>query len=253
MSTNSRHPFTPRVDALVRFHACQGRAGMLLDFDGTLSPIVARPELAQIRSGAREALARLVGRYPVVAVISGRTDRELAELVAVPGVRLVGSYGMGDAAELPPAVLDDVRRAAAAVVGARVEIKGPSVAVHLRGADDPDAAEAILRGPLAEVGRSHGLDLIDGKRVLELVPAGRPLKEGAVERLVEEERLDAVLYAGDDVADLRAFAAMDRAAERGVCTVKVAVRGAETPRALREAADMVVDGPAELVLLLNRL
>jgi trehalose 6-phosphate phosphatase len=95
--------------------------------------------------------------------------------------------------------------------------------------------------------------VIEGKRVLELVPAGRPLKEGAVERVVSEAKLDGVLYAGDDVADLRAFAALDRAAVDGIATVKVAVRGPESPRALLDAADVVVDGPAGLVVLLGGL
>ena len=87
--------------------------------------------------------------------------------------------------------------------------------------------------------------------VVELVPAGRPLKEGAVERIVADEHLDAVLYAGDDVADIGAFEALDRLAEKGVRTVKVAVHGRETPVALSDAADVVVDGPAGLVTLLR--
>jgi trehalose 6-phosphate phosphatase len=252
MSNGSRHPFTSGPSALDAFRRREGRAGILLDFDGTLSPIVVRPDLAQIRPGAPAALRRLVGRYPLVAVISGRTDSELRALVRVPGVRLVGSYGLGEAA-LAPQVLDAVREAATEVSGARMELKGASVAVHLRGADDPEAAGELLRAPLSMIGEAHGLELIDGKKVLELVPAGQPLKGGVVERLAAEARLAAVLYAGDDLADLRAFAALDRLAATGVTTVKVAVRGAETPAALREGADVVVEGPADLVLLLNRL
>jgi trehalose 6-phosphate phosphatase len=252
MSNGSRHPLTSAPSALSAFRQREGRAGILLDFDGTLSPIVVRPDLAQIRPGAPEALRRLVGRYALVAVISGRTNSELRALVRVPGVRLVGSYGLGETA-LSPQVLDAVREAAAVVPGARMELKGASVAVHLRGVDDPQAAEELLRVPLSAIGKAHGLELINGKKVLELVPAGQPLKGGVVERLAAEAKLNAVLYAGDDLADLRAFAALDRLASTGVTTVKVAVRGAETPPALREAADVVVDGPADLVLLLNRL
>ena len=80
--------------ALRAFSTRDGRAGVLLDFDGTLSPIVARPELAKIRDGARDAIARLVERLAIVAVISGRTPAELEELVAVPGVVLAGLYGL---------------------------------------------------------------------------------------------------------------------------------------------------------------
>ena len=52
-------------------------AGILLDVDGTLSPIVERPELAELAAGARPVLSRLVERYRVVAAISGRTRDEL--------------------------------------------------------------------------------------------------------------------------------------------------------------------------------
>ena len=243
---------TNATEALAGFLRHEGRAGVLLDFDGTLSPIVVRPELAQIRTGAPAALARLVDRYPLVAVISGRTTEELRTLVTVRGVRLVGSYGLAEHA-LAPDVLHAVGEAVAGVPGARMEAKGASVAVHVRGADDPDAAEASLRAALTAIGQVHGLEVIDGKRVLELVPEGRPLKGGVVETLVGQEHLGAVLYAGDDLADLRAFDTLDRLASSGIVTVKVAVRGVETPALLTEAADVVVDGPAELVLLLNRL
>ncbi len=62
-----------------------------------------------------------------------------------------------------------------------------------------------------------------------------------------------MLYAGDDLADVRAFEALDRLAAGGDVTVKVAVHGSETPTELTDAADIVVDGPAGLVGLLRRL
>ncbi len=238
---------------LAAFEAGRGRRGVLLDFDGTLSPIVARPELAKIRDGARAALGRLVQRYPVVAVISGRTDAELQELVGVPGVRLTGMYGIGGLAEVPTELGHAVVVAARRIPGARVEPKDGSIAVHFRGAADPQAAELALQKDLGPIAGRHGFEVVAGKRVLELIPAGLPLKEGAVERIVREEDLEAALYAGDDLADLRAFAALDRLEAEGVLTVKVAVRGAESPTELLKAADLVVDGPAELVVLLAGL
>jgi trehalose 6-phosphate phosphatase len=242
------------MDRLASFRNGEGRAGVLLDFDGTLSPIVAKPELARIRDGARDAIVRLVGRYAVVAIVSGRTGDQLRELVGVEGVRLAALYGLAEqVTPVPDAVLASVREVATSVPGARVEPKGGSVAVHYRAADDAVAAQSTLAARLAPVALAAGLELLAGKMVIELVPAGRPLKEGAVERIVEDERLDAVLYAGDDVADIRAFEALDRLAERGLRTVKVAVHGRETPLALSDAADVVVDGPAGLVTLLRGL
>lgn len=239
--------------SLAAFSAVEGRAGVLVDFDGSLSPIVARPELAQIREGARDALSRLVGRFAVVAVVSGRTRAELETLIGVPGVRLAALYGIGDDTTLPEGLEDRVRAIASAIPGIRVEPKGGSIAVHYRGASDPTAAEAALAETLAPIAVEAGMELIEGKKVLELVPAGRPLKGGAVEQIVVDAGLDAVLYAGDDQADLKAFEVLDRLAAEGLVVVKVAVHGPETPAALTAAADVVVDGPAGLVGLLRRL
>lgn len=230
------------------------RAGILLDFDGSLAPIVARPELAAPADGVREALAALTGSYAVVAIVTGRRAEEVAELISVPGIRYEGLYGLeGSAPELLFAILPEVEHTAAAVPEAWVENKGVSVAVHYRQAPDPRRARSDLLAKLEPVAAGAGMVVVEGKMVLEVVPADRPMKGGAVERIAGEVDLEAVLYAGDDVADLDAFAAVDRLRDRGLGTVKVAVRGDETPPALIEAADVTVDGPPGLVELLREL
>ncbi len=165
----------------------------------------------------------------------------------------MGLYGIEGPGAVAPEAVGRVSKAAAAVPGAWVEDKGVSAAVHYRQAADPSAARAALLAALEPVAADAGLEVVEGKMVIELVPAGRPRKGGAVERTVLGLGLEAVLFAGDDVADLDAFAALDRIAERGSISVKVAVRGEETPPALLAAADVVVEGPAGLVELLLQL
>lgn len=97
------------------------------------------------------------------------------------------------------------------------------------------------------------MDIARGKRVLELVPRGRDLKGDAVARTITASSLDAVMYIGDDIADLGAFSALDRAAAAGVLTAKVAARGPETPEELLLDADLVVEGPEGVVGLLQFL
>ncbi len=204
--------------------------------------------------GAREALAALIGRYRVVAILTGRRSEEVAGLVDVPGLRYYGLYGMEEAApELLTAVASLAEAAAAAVPGAWVEDKRESIAVHYRQATDPAEARVALVRSLREVASSAGLEVVQGKMVVELVPAGRPRKGGAVERLVGEHALRAALFAGDDEADLDAFAALDRLGSNGLLAVKVAVRGDETPPSLLDSADVVVEGPEGLVELLRQL
>lgn len=240
--------------ALDAFRELRERAGVFLDFDGSLSAIVARPELAAPHPGAREALAALVDRYAVVAVVSGRRSEEVAGLLDVEGVRYEGLYGLqGELDEASHALAPEVIAAAAAVPQAWVEEKGVSLAVHYRQAPEPVGARSALVAALEPLAAAAGLELVEGKMVLELVPAGRPMKGGTVERVVAELDLAAALFAGDDVADIDAFGALERLATRGLVAVRVAVRGDETPDALLAAADLVVDGPAGLVTLLGEL
>jgi trehalose 6-phosphate phosphatase len=228
-------------------------AGILLDVDGTLSPIVARPDDARLQSGARAAIEALLPHLALVAVVSGRPTPEAAALVGIEGVTVLGSYGLGDLPELPAEVLAEVEAISKEIPGAHVERKGGTVAVHVREAADPDEAEMNVVRALSSIAERAHMDIARGKRVLELVPAGRDLKGEAVERTIADATLDAVMYVGDDLADLGAFAALDRAAAAGVTTVKVAVRGAETPEELVSDADFVVEGPEGVVGLLRLL
>jgi trehalose 6-phosphate phosphatase len=192
--------------------------------------------------------------FRVVGVITGRRSEEVAELLGVPGLRFEGLYGMQDAApELLNSVAPLVASAASVVPEAWAEDKGVSIAVHYRQAADPAAARAMLLVALQPVATDNGLELVEGKMVIELVPPDRPMKGAAIERIVGEAALDAVLYAGDDVADLDGFERLDRLEQRGVSAVRVAVRGAETPEVLLERADVTVDGPVGLVELLRQL
>jgi trehalose 6-phosphate phosphatase len=239
-----------RVATQLAAHA--PRAGVFLDLDGTLAPIVPRPELVQVLPETPPTLARIAGRLDVVAVISGRPSDQVRELVDVAGVLIVGTHGLEDEAPMPARVLEEIE-AAAAAVGAWVEPKGAAAAVHFRGLDDPEAAERASAGALAVIASTHGLDLLPGKRILELTPAGRPRKGGAVEGIARDHRLDGVLFAGDDVGDLDAFVALGRLRADGLWTCGVAARGPETPHEVEAAADLVVDGPRGMAALLGSI
>jgi trehalose 6-phosphate phosphatase len=225
------------------------RAGIFLDLDGTLAPIVARPELARILPGIRPTLARLARRLEVVAVISGRPSDQVRELVDQEGVAVVGTHGLEDERPMRAEVLQEIE-AAAAAVGAWVEPKGAAAAVHFRALEDPEAAEAASRGALAAIAATHDLEIVPGKRILELAPGGRPRKGGAVDRIAREHALEAVLFAGDDVGDLDAFAALERLRSEGLWTCGVAAHGHGTPPEVEAVADVVVDGPRGMATLL---
>lgn len=189
-----------------------------------------------------------------MGVITGRRSEEAAELLRVPGVLFAGLYGMQEAApELVGSVAPLVASAVAVVPEAWAENKGVSVAVHYRQAPDPTAARAMLLVALQPLATDNGLELVQGKMVIELVPPNRPMKGATIERIAGEQALDAILYAGDDHADVDAFEGLDRLEQRGLFVVRVAVRGPETPEALLDRADVAVEGPTGLVELLRQL
>lgn len=223
------------------------RAVVVLDFDGTLSPIVARPVDARPLAGFEEVLAELVPRVHRLAIVTGRPASFVRERLDVDGIDVVGLYGLGGAQPLDPALLAAVREAASAEAGAFVEDKGMTVALHVRGTEDPDAALRRLRPVVTSIATAAGLTVMEGKRVLEVAPAGGG-KGDAIRAMAEGAA--AILVAGDDVADIDAFEALD-GLDAVVC--RVAVLGPETPDRLRARADVTVDGPEGLLVLLRSL
>jgi trehalose 6-phosphate phosphatase len=225
-----------------------GRSALVLDVDGTLAPIVARPELAEVPTATRAELERLTGRYLLVACVSGRAGEDTRRLVGVQGVEYVGNHGLeldGRAEELA----GEIARFRDAV-GVPVEDKGLSLSYHYRGAPDETSARAMLE-QVAERARAAGLDARWGRKVLEVRPAARADKGTAVRALLERSGARRGLYAGDDTTDLDAFAGLAGAGLEHA--VRVAVASEEGPVELREAADLVVASPEELTELLALL
>ena len=250
----------PREDRLRDIVSHRRETGILLDFDGTLSEIAPSPEEARPVEDAASTLEELAASFGVVAVVSGRRAADVARLLRA-NVRYFGLYGLEDdvaaldrdAPAFVEQVLPKVERIVSGIPGARVEHKGVQLAVHYRGAPDPEAAADTLRERLGTVAEAHGLTLLEGKRVLELAPMNGPTKGDVVRSLAREAALRYLLYAGDDVADLASFQELDRLDESGVSGVKVAVRSLETPELLLSAADVVVEGPRGLIDLLRSL
>ena len=219
----------------------------MLDVDGTLAPIVARPEDARVPDATRAELARLAGRYALVACVSGRMGDDARRVVGVDGLVYVGEHGL----ELEPEAESWAGRLAAFDAEVRewpAERKRLTLSYHWRTAPDEDAAVATL-ARVADRARDAGLVPRWGRKVLELRPPIGAHKGTAVVRLLGQRRLERALYAGDDATDLDAFRALD-GLELGV---RVAVASSEGPSELREAADVVVTSPAELLELLRLL
>ncbi|WP_414168251.1 trehalose-phosphatase [Streptoverticillium reticulum] len=277
------HPFPDPVtsagrDGLAALLARPERAVVALDFDGTLAPIVPDPERARAHPGAVPALARLAPHLGSVAVITGRPAGVAVRyggFAGVPGLDhlvVLGHYGAErwDAvtgtvhapaphpgvaavqAELPGVLDRSGAWRGTWIETAHIENKGGrAVAVHTRRAPDPQAAFEALRAPLAELAERHGLIVEPGRLVLELRPPGVD-KGVALADYVRETGAGSVLYAGDDLGDLAAFAAVEKLRAEGVPGTLVCSGSSEVTE-LAGRADLVVDGPGGVVELLTAL
>lgn len=250
-----------------------GEALVALDYDGTLAPIVDDPARAYAHPDAPGVLARLAARFGSVAVVTGRPAATavglggLAGVAGLEGLVVFGLYGAqrwdaatGRVEAAPPhpgiaAARAELPRLLAGLgefaSGVWVEDKGEALAVHARAAADPDLVLAVLMDAVLGLADRHGLGVEPGRYVVELRPPG--VDKGTVLASYAEERAaGSVLYAGDDLGDIPAFAAVEGLRARGVPGITVAIASAETSLPA-ERADLVVGGPAELLAALAAL
>ena len=221
-------------------------AALFFDVDGTLAPIVPVPEDARVPDATRSELRRLASHYGLVACVSGRTSEVARAIVGVPELTYVGEHGL----ELDPDAESWRERIRAFATRAPwpVEEKPLSAAFHYRTSPDRDAARRTL-GAVEADARAEGFRTRWGRLVLEVLPPIDATKRTAVSHLLAQTGLRRALYAGDDTTDLDAFAALGEL-ELGI---RVAIVSPESPPALREQADVVVDSPDALRELLAEL
>jgi trehalose-phosphatase len=196
-----------------------GSTLLAFDFDGTLAPICDDPAAARIDRAAAALLVHTTQMEGVVvAVISGRDADDLSARVNAPGAYMIASHGLEvrapggtlvrDTPPLTHAIPIDLRQEIDAS-GLRLETKKHAVALHWRGV--PYEAIAPLADAFRDWGRGCGLDVIEGRCVVEARCAGKG-KEEALQWLTRAVGATRVVYAGDDITD---FGALRFAAERG--------------------------------------
>jgi trehalose 6-phosphate phosphatase len=237
---------------------------LFLDYDGTLAPFRARPEHAMPYAGVA-GLVSAMAREPAsrVVLVSGRPVAELRRAAAfVPHAEAWGLHGWqqsradGARVDYDPGAavrerLAEAARRAAALepLGARVERKDVSVAVHWRGLD-PLAAEAIearLRARWRGV-EDAALEILEFDGGVELRARGRHKGTVVREVLARCAPQAAAAYLGDDLTDEDAFAEIREEAGRRPRRLAVLVR----PKLRRTRADLWLTPPGELLAFLRR-
>jgi trehalose 6-phosphate phosphatase len=246
------------------------RSAVLLDVDGVLAPIVQQPDDAHMPETTRRPLIEVARRYGVVACVSGRRASDARRIVALGSIAYLGSHGSevlrpgAVAPELDQELQSWARRVQAFAHDAygeelqrlrvRLEDKEAIAALHWRGVPDEDEALAAVED-VAEQAEKDGFVAHWGRKVLEIRPPVRIDKGAGIVSLLRDTDLAAAVYVGDDVTDLDAFRGLTELQELGrlAYALRVGVRSDESPSALQDEADTMVEGPEGVRDLLRAL
>lgn len=241
------------ADWLPRWQAAR-RVLVACDFDGTVAPIAARPDLAQPLPAAQAALAQLAQQHGVrVALVSGRPLADLRARCPIPACLYLGSHGNESSADAEPPspgsmlarrpeLAAEVARRLAQWPGVRVEDKPFSFTLHYRQAPGLAPEVESFADALAA---AHGLRPLPARLAIELLPTNLTDKGQAVVALQRRQGCDLALYFGDDRSDEDVFAF------RGPALIAIRVENEETPPLT--AADYTLRGPDEVALALRHL
>lgn len=233
------------------------RLGVITDVDGTISPIVERPDDAYVTPRNIELLTALSQQLPLVAAVSGRSAADIHGRVAIEGLEYIGNHGLerwqdGQVAVMPAVAsyrpnLEAAKTAVQQhqVAGLWVEDKQATLTVHYRQTADPETFASEFRPLLQEIATQQGIRLFEGRMIFELRPPVDAHKGTALQTLINEYQLEAAVFLGDDVTDVDAMRVGQTLRQSGQCYVlNLGVSGTDTPASVLETADMLTAGVA---------
>jgi len=249
--------------------ACRNVPHVLLffDYDGTLTPIVSRPELAVLSTEVRNTLRALVQKSTLsVGIISGRSLSEIKSMVAVNGLYYGGNHGLeiegpdlkyvSREAETARALINDLAGELATALGdisgTIIEDKGLSLSVHYRLVKDgeEEAVADIFQHATNSLLDQGKIRITTGKKVFEVRPPIDWNKGKAVEKIASEIttalnlKQELTVYLGDDNTDEDAFKVLHRLEGWSIFV------GGENPSS---AAEYYLDSPSEVAEFLSRM
>jgi trehalose 6-phosphate phosphatase len=236
--------------------------GLFSDIDGTLAPIVPRPEDARITPRGRELLRRLVGVGVRVALVTGRPLEMARKMTELDGAAYAANHGLEFWIDGQEEVAEGVAEYAGLVedvlveagdlegAGVHLERKGPGVAFHYRQSRSVKAARAAILRAIESPTAVQRFGVLEGRKVFELRPKIDVSKGTATRLLAERIGVNSILCIGDDRTDIDMFHAVSALGEEGVSGRSVAVLSPEVAPDLLDAADYSVAGVAGVEWLL---
>jgi trehalose 6-phosphate phosphatase len=246
------------------------KTAVITDIDGTISKIVLDPYEATISQIMRATLKKLVNKFQLVGIITGRNVRNAKEMLEVEGLLYIGSHGLeylkDDEIYIEPEVeeyLPLIQKVAqniqteeelCNIKNILFQEKGLCFTVHYRKCEDPGGTRRKILDAINELEELEKFKITEGRKVVEIRPKIGHDKGTILEKLLLENELEKIIYLGDDVTDVDAFNKLKKLKEEGkVNGVGIVVVSEEVPGYVKENASFYVNGVEEVQKFFNWL
>jgi trehalose 6-phosphate phosphatase len=245
------------LDEFERFRKDR-KTAIITDIDGTISKIVLDPDKAVISRIMKNTLEKLVNKFHLVGVVTGRNVRNAKEMLEVEGLLYIGSHGLEYLKDNKSYIEPEVEKYLPLIKKVAQDIhteelsniknilfqeKGICLSIHYRNCEDPEGTHRKILDALNEIEGFENFKITEGRKVVEIRPKIGHDKGTILEKLIFENSLEKVIYLGDDVTDVDAFNKLKELKKEGkVDGVCIVVISEEVSEYVKENASFYVDG-----------
>ena len=246
------------------------KTAVITDIDGTISKIVLDPYEATVSQIMKVTLKKLVNKFQLVGVITGRNVKNAEEMLEVKGLLYIGSHGLEylkngeiyiepEVEQYLPLIQKIAQNIQAeeelcSIKNILFQEKGLCFTVHYRKCEDPEGTHRKILDTLKGLEGLEKFKVAEGRKVVEIRPKIGHDKGTILEKILFENRIEKVIYLGDDVTDVDAFNKLNELKENGkVNGAGIVVVSEEVPESVKENASFYVNGVNEVQKFFNWL
>lgn len=232
------------------------RTAVVTDVDGTIIQIAPTPAEAVLSPSMKDVIIKLSRKFQMVAVVSGRSVEDVKRMIGIEGLLYVGNHGMEYMKSGQVQVDEDTKRyiqlineaackikkeESCNVEGVLLEDKGLCFSIHYRLCKDPNTRETLL-DTIKDMEELKGLQIKEGRKVIEIRPPTGYDKGKILERIIHENNIKKLVYLGDDVTDSDAFRKLNELKNQGkVDGESIIIISGEIPSRIKEEASYFLE------------
>lgn len=236
---------------------------IVTDIDGTISAIAPTPDEAVVNDSMRKEMIKLKEKFQLVAVISGRSVLNAREMVGVEGLLYVGNHGLEFLKDGRLSMHTEVEKYLphiqktgqklkngdlSNINGLLFEDKGICYAIHYRLSNPSDNAREKILSTLQHDPDCKKLKISEGRQLVELKPPVSCDKGTILNNIIEQHKLQKIIYLGDDITDADAFGELKEMEKEGqIRGVSILVLSHEIPSYVKKNSSFFVNGVDEVL------